>query len=133
MTTDLTCLLLLALWSIPLNHAPAIGRIAKAGAQWGLGNREIQPEVPAWVGRADRAQRNHHDNLAMIAVVILIAHATGQASGDTATASLVILAARIAHGLFYIAGIGPLRSLSYVVALAAMLSIAWQCLSPLLG
>jgi uncharacterized MAPEG superfamily protein len=128
MTTDLTCLLLLALWSIPLNHAPAIGRIAKAGAQWGMGNRDTQPEVPDWVGRADRAQRNHHDNLAMIAVVIVIAHATGQASSAIATASIVVLVARIAHGLFYIAGIGPLRSLSYVVALAAMLSIAWQCL-----
>lgn len=134
MTTDLICLLLLALWSIPLNHVPAIGRISNAGAEWGMGNRDTQPEgLPAWVGRADRAQRNHHDNLAMIAVVILVAHATGHADASTATASIVILAARVAHGLFYIIGIGPLRSLSYVVALAAMVSIAWKCISPLLG
>ena len=91
MTTDLICLLLLALWSIPLNHAPAIGRIVTAGAEWGMGNRDTQPEgLPVWVGRADRAQRNHHDNLAMIAVVILIAQATGQADAATATSSIVI-------------------------------------------
>jgi len=134
MTTDLICLLLLALWSIPLNHAPAIGRIATAGVEWGMGNRETPPEgLPAWVGRADRAQRNHHDNLAMIAVVILIAQVTGQADAATANSAIVILAARVAHGLFYIAGIGPLRSISYVVALVAMASIAWKCISPLLG
>jgi len=130
----LLCLLLLALWSIPLNHAPALGRIAKAGAEWGMGNRDTQPEeLPLWVGRADRAQRNHHDNLGMIAVVILIAQATGNVDAATATSSIVILAARVAHGLFYIIGIGPLRSISYVVALAAMASIAWKCISPLLG
>jgi uncharacterized MAPEG superfamily protein len=134
MTTDFICLLLLALWSIPLNHAPAIGRMTKAGTQWALGNRDSQPEgLPGWVGRADRAQRNHHDNLAMIAVVILVAQATGRADDSTATAALVILVARVAHGLFYIAGVGLLRSLSYVVALAAMLSIAWHCIAPLLG
>ncbi len=134
MTTDLTCLIFLALWSIPLNHAPALGRIAKAGAEWGMGNRDSQPEdLPDWVGRADRAQRNHHDNLAMIAVIILIAQLTGVANEATANSAIVILVARVAHGLFYIAGIGPLRSLSYVVALAAMASIAWQCISPLLG
>ncbi|NJN32636.1 MAG: MAPEG family protein [Synechococcales cyanobacterium RM1_1_8] len=133
MTTDLTCLLLLALWSIPLNHAPALGRASVAGLGWAMGNRETQPEVPDWVGRADRVQRNHHDNLAMIAVVILVAQVMGVANDTTATASIVILAARIAHGLFYIAGIGPLRSLSYVVALAAMVAIAWQCLAPLVA
>lgn len=64
MTTDTTCLLILALWSIPLNHLPTLARVTQAGVAWGLGNREQKPEVAAWVERADRAQRNHHDRLA---------------------------------------------------------------------
>ncbi len=127
MTVDLICLTVLALWTVPLNHIPAIARISAAGnVAWGLGNRESQPETPPWVGRADRAQRNHHDNLAMIAVIVLIAQITGQANGITAAASIAMVALRVLHGIFYIAGIGPLRSLSYAGALAAMFVIVWQ-------
>jgi uncharacterized MAPEG superfamily protein len=129
---DLLCLLLLALWSIPLNHAPAIARLLKADVKWALGNRDILPETPPWVGRADRAQRNHHDNLATIATVILLAQLSGQANAMTGLAALIILLARVGHGLFYIAGIGPLRSLCYAIALLGTLAIAWQSLSLML-
>lgn len=129
LSTDLLCLLLLALWGILLNHAPAIARVASADVKWAMGNRDTQPDVAPWVGRADRAQRNHHDNLAMIAVVILIAQISGQADSFTALCSVIVLGARVGHGLFYIAGIGILRSLSYATALAAMVAIAWQTVS----
>ena len=131
-TTDLICLLLLALWSVPLNHAPALGRVfsgdTKAGLEWAMSSRDEPREGPLWVGRADRAQRNHHDNLALTATVILVAQITGQANEITATASVVILAARVAHAVFYLAGISPLRSLSYVVALLGTFAIVWQIL-----
>lgn len=123
MTTDLICLLILALWTLPLNHIPAIGRASKAGLDWAMSNRDRQPEVPEWVGRADRAQRNHLDNLAMIASVILIAQITGKADGTTAIASIVLLLARIAHSLTYLAGLPLPRSLSYFVSIAALLTI----------
>jgi len=114
MTTDLLCLLLLALWSVPVNHIPAFGRVSEAGIEWAAGNREKTVEGPAWVGRADRAQRNHHDNLAMIAAVILIAHFSGQADGVTAIAAIAILVCRVLHWAAYVAGIGIVRSLAYV-------------------
>ncbi|MEM8502780.1 MAG: MAPEG family protein [Cyanobacteria bacterium P01_D01_bin.1] len=126
MPTELTCLLLLALWSIPLNHIPAIARISEAGVEWAAGNRDKYIEGPLWVGRADRAQRNHHDNLAMIAVVILVAQVTGQTDGWTANAAIAILAFRVLHGVFYIAGIGPVRSLAYVCSLAGIGVILWR-------
>lgn len=132
LSLDLLCLLLLALWTFPLNHAPAIGRILSADAKWALGNRDTIPDTPPWVGRADRAQRNHHDNLAMIATVIVLAHLTGQANDSTNLAAVVILAARIGHGLFYIAGIGPVRSLCYAIGLVGTVAIAWQSLSLIL-
>lgn len=101
MTLDLICLLILALWSIPLNHIPAIGRIKAGGVEWGMSNRDTLPDVPLWVGRADRAKQNHHDNLTAIAVVILIAQVTGQNDQITAIASVAIVVLRILHSLSY--------------------------------
>lgn len=129
MTTDLACLLALALWSIPLNHIPAFGRVAQAGIAWGASNREKAVEGPPWIGRADRAQRNHHDNLAAIATVILIAQITEQADSITAGAAIAILTARIAHSLAYIAGIGPARSLAYFASIIGLGVIVWRILT----
>lgn len=120
MTPDLICLLILALWSIPLNHIPALGRIKAAGVEWGMGNHETLPDTPSWVGRADRAQQNHHDNLAAIAAIILIAQVTGQNDEMTAIASIAIVVFRILHSLVYIAGIPILRTLAYAGSLAGV-------------
>ncbi|MDX2097898.1 MAG: MAPEG family protein [Leptolyngbyaceae cyanobacterium bins.59] len=126
MTTDLTCLIILALWGLVLNHGPAIGRVKTAGLDWALSNREKLVEAEPWVGRADRAQRNHHDNLAMIAVVILAAQVAGQADSVTAIASIVLVTARILHGVTYVAGIPTARSGAYFIALLALLVIVWR-------
>ena len=131
MTTDLYCLLALALWSVVLNHIPAIARVSAAESplKWGLGNRDTMPEVMPWVGRADRAGRNHHDNLAMIAAVILIAHVSGQADEGTAIASIALLCCRVIHGVAYIAGVPALRSLAYVGSITALGFMVWQILT----
>jgi uncharacterized MAPEG superfamily protein len=126
MSLDFICLIILVLWSIPLNHIPAIARVKSGGIAWGMSNREKAPEVSDWVERADRAQRNHHDNLAMIATVIVIAQLTGQANTTTGIASAAILGFRIGHGLAYIAGIGSVRSLCYFGSIIALLVIVWQ-------
>ncbi len=126
MPTELLCLLLLSLWSIPLNHIPALGRVSEAGVEWAAGNRDKTVEGPTWVGRADRAQRNHHDNLAMIAAVILIAQVTGHTDGWTANAAIAILAFRVLHGVTYIAGLGPVRSLAYVGSIISLGVIVWR-------
>jgi uncharacterized MAPEG superfamily protein len=123
MTIDLGCLLVLGLWSLVLNHTPAIARMKVLGLAWGAGNREETPMVVApWIGRADRAQRNHLDNLPMLAIVILIAHVTGKHDGITAAASVVIVVARMLHSLAYIFGI-KLRPFFYLVSIVAMLAI----------
>jgi uncharacterized MAPEG superfamily protein len=131
MNPDLWCLLALALWSIPLNHIPAIARVSSAESPlaWGMSNRETMPIVKPWVERADRAQRNHHDNLAMIATVILVAQVTGQTDGVTAIASIALLGFRVIHGLTYILGIPALRSLAYVGSIIALGVIVWHILT----
>ena len=126
MTPDLICLLILALWTILLNHIPALARTVHSDLAWGIGNREKMPDVPPWVGRADRAQRNHHDNLPMIASVILIAQVTGQIDDVTGIASIVLVSLRLLHSLTYIFGVIIVRSIAYFGALAALLAIVWQ-------
>jgi uncharacterized MAPEG superfamily protein len=124
MTVDLGCLLALALWSLMLNHTPAIGKIKAMGGEWAMSNRDETPTAVApWIGRADRAQRNHSDNLPMLAIVILIAHITGRHDSITAIASAVILVSRVGHSLSYIAGITQLRPLCYLVSLLGMFTI----------
>ncbi len=126
MTIDLACLLFLALWTIPLNHIPAIARAKYGSIEWVTGNRETLPKVPAWVDRADRAQRNHLDNLAMTAAVILIAFVAGKTDQVTAIASIVLVVFRVSHGIIYMLGIPKVRSLLYFGALLALLVIVWQ-------
>ncbi len=129
MSLDLISLLVLALWTLPLNHIPAIARTSQAGVAWGMGNRDTMPDVPEWVGRADRAQRNHHDNLATIAIVILLAHVTHQTDGVTGIAAAFVVACRILHGGFYIAGIGPARSLCYLGSIVGLLAIVGRIIT----
>jgi uncharacterized MAPEG superfamily protein len=128
MTVDLGCLLALALWSFVLNHAPAVGKIKAMGGEWAMSNRDEAPttNIAPWIGRADRAQRNHLDNLPMLAIVILIAHITGRHDSITAIASAVILVSRVGHSLSYIAGITQLRPLCYLLSIIAMFTIVKQ-------
>ncbi|MEM8637648.1 MAG: MAPEG family protein [Cyanobacteria bacterium P01_G01_bin.54] len=120
MTLDLIALLVLALWTVPLNHLPALARMQTAGVQWALSNRAENPNIPDWVGRADRAQRNHLDNLALIATIVLLAHAVGRVDHITAIAAVVITTSRISHSLFYLIGQPLARSLSYFVSILAL-------------
>ncbi len=126
MSTELICLIGLALWTLPLNHLPAIARVSTGGVKWAMGNRDTQPDIAPWVGRADRAQRNHLDNLPMIAAVILTTAVTQQTDAITAWAAIVLVAARLAHGLFYLAGIGILRSGAYFVSVLALGTIVYR-------
>lgn len=126
MTPDLICLLVLALWTLPLNHIPALARFQQADLAWALSNRDTSPDVPPWVGRADRAQRNHLDNLAMIAAIILITAVTSQNDDITAIAAIVVVAMRITHSLAYIAGQPVVRSSAYAVSVLALFTIVWR-------
>lgn len=96
-----------------------------AGTTWGIGNRTEQPQVPDWVGRADRAHKNLIDNLPLYAVAILAVAVAGRSDSTSAIAAAVLLGARVLHSALYIAGVTFLgmRSGAYFVALLATLTI----------
>ena len=75
----------MALWSLPLIYAVPFGKMRHGGGtlsdglSWGFGNRDTDPaSVPAWVGRAERAGRNHFENLPMFAILVLVLHVSGK-------------------------------------------------------
>ncbi|MEI6441259.1 MAG: MAPEG family protein [Alphaproteobacteria bacterium] len=128
MTPDLWILLSLALLTELLTMPPLIARgAAPGGVRWIFYNRDTELSgVAAWGGRAVRAHDNLADNLAMYAVVIGIAVATGATNHSTFIAGVVLLVARILHPIVYIAGIPYLRTAVFAVAQLAMLAYVWQ-------
>ena len=71
--------------------------------------------------RADWAQQNAFEAFPAFAAAIIIAHATGGAAQATInTLALIWVAARVAHGICYLADKSSLRSLSYFVAMASV-------------
>jgi len=123
MTTDLWMLVLFTLWGLVLIYIPSGGRLRAAGVAWALGNREHHPEFPAWIGRAQRAAANHAENWPLFAAAVVVVHLAGRADDVSALACQVFLGARVAHAVFYLAGLIGVRTLAYYVAIAALLTV----------
>ena len=106
-----------------------IGAVAadmKNGMAWGLGNRENIPALDGWGGRAQRAYVNMAESLLPFACLVLIAHSLGRTGDLSALGAEIFLISRLAHAIFYIAGIKGLRSLAYFGGIAGMVMIIVQ-------
>ena len=124
MTIDLWMLVWTALLCSMMPAAYLIGRLqVPGGMEWGLGNREMPLEVPAWAARAERAHANLVENLPVFAVLVLVAHIAGQADALTATGATLFFLARVAHAVVYTAGITTIRTVMFFVGLAGELLI----------
>jgi uncharacterized MAPEG superfamily protein len=124
-TIDLWCLVGLTLWTLPLIFLPPVGKMRIHGVAFGVGNRDVEPEVPAWVKRAERASANHRENLPMFAVIVLVLHVTGKADDVSAAWSITYVIGRVLHSVLYWFGINKLalRSVAFYVALGALLML----------
>ena len=119
MTTDLLMLVLSGVLAVAMPLTYAAGRMARpGGTRWALGNRGEPLEVAEWTGRAHRAHLNLVENLPTFAILVLVAHVTGEASEVTALGSMIFVGARLAHAVVYIAGIIVLRTIVFYVAIA---------------
>ncbi|WP_299489050.1 MAPEG family protein [Acaryochloris sp. IP29b_bin.137] len=128
MTTVLVCALALAMWSLPLNYIPTLARFAAGGMDWAMSNRDTLPDIPPWAQRAERAQRNHFENLPMLVVALLVVQLSGQTNPIINLAAVSMVGFRIFHAFAYIIGIPLLRSLGFFGALLSLLTILWQLL-----
>ena len=82
-------------------------------------------ELTAGGAGAWGAQMNQWEALAVFMAVTLMAHIQGvDPAGSWATASMIWLAARVLHGVFYIMGNAPLRVVSFVTGIVMSVWIA---------
>jgi len=127
MTTDLWMLTLTSLLNLLLPMIAVIGlQLRPGGLEYGLGNRETQFPLADWAERGKRAHNNMTENLAIFAVLVLVAHVSGKANETTALASVVYFAARVAHAVVYTAGIKVVRTVVFFVGIGAELVILSQ-------
>jgi uncharacterized MAPEG superfamily protein len=130
LTTDLRILVYTGVLSLLLPMVYLVGRvITPGGLKWGVGNRGGEMRFPGWSERAQRAHANLVENLAPFAILVLVAHLSGQANDLTALGARIFFWARLAHAVVYIAGITGLRTLIFLVSVAAEILILVQILS----
>src|ERR1051326_1172356 len=119
MTTDLWMLVATGLWAALIPTIYAVGRFqVPGGAAWAFGNRDTTLAVAPWVSRAVRAHENLTENLALFAILVLVAHVARKSNGATALGATLFFIGRIAHTVTYTAGLIYVRTAVFFVAAA---------------
>lgn len=121
MTIPLWCLLIVTF--LPFAWVAVAGqqRMQQFGSIDNRGPRQQQMQLTGLGARAMAAHQNAWEALAMFTAAVLTAHLNGATTGQAATAAMLFVIARIAHGLFYLADLDKLRSLSWMVGLGAVI------------
>lgn len=88
-----------------------------------IGNRQDMPVVTGAAGRAQRAHRNLLETLPLFAALVLLVLVTRRTTAGTALATEVFLGARVAFAIVYLTGIPWLRTIVWLVALAALIPL----------
>lgn len=129
MTTDLWMLAYMVLFGFAIQLPISVARMrVEGGLRWSLGNRESDFDVPQWIQRACRAQRNHWDAVIPFAALALTAHVSETANEMTALVATVFFGLRVLYCVVYIAGITTVRTLVWTLGQLCLVMIFLQLL-----
>jgi len=127
MTVDLWVLIMSCGLAFFISSVPLFRAMRQ---QWGfkamLGGRDDVQPLTGWGGRVVRAHSNLIDNLVLFGAVVLSVHAVGLSNDFTALGSVIFLACRVAHAIFYIGGVPVLRTVVYLGGAAGTMMVASQ-------
>lgn len=129
MTTGLALLMAAAGLYFVMDMVPSLQKLRTAGPGKLMGNRDAMPELSGWAARAQRAHANLGRSLPIFAILVLSGHALGVTGGGVAVGAHLYFWAYVVHQASYIAGIGPLRSLAWGVAVLGMATVAGAVLA----
>ena len=129
MTVELQMLVYASLLSVALALPPLLATIQAGGLSYAGGNRDEAIEMPAWGGRAARAQMNLLANLPAFAALVLVASVAGVSNDETAFGAQLFFWARAAHAVIYVAGVPWVRAVAFVASLGGMFGIAAEVLA----
>ncbi len=125
MTIDLWMLVGAAALQWVLIMADATLFIMANGVPTASGNRDGDLAEPSPLNaRLKRCSENMQENLPMFAILVLVAHVSGQADSLSALGAEVFLAARIVHAGVYAVGVTYLRTAVWSVSIVGMAMIA---------
>lgn len=120
----------LLVWSAVLALVQVVVAAIAANSQVGLpmlaGNRDNMPALTGWALRAQRAHLNMLESLVVFAILILVAHVTGQNNAMTLLGAQLFFWGRVAHAIVYLIGIPWLRTAVWAVSFAGILLVLFQ-------
>ena len=131
MSIEVSVAVVTALFTLLLVLAFGMGAIRPLGLKTIMGNRENMPVLTGWVGRAQRAHVNALENLLPFAVIAIAVQLANVSNGLSQAAALIFLAARLLHGITYLAGVQGVRTLAWNTGFAATIAMALPLLSVL--
>lgn len=124
MSTPLWCLAVVALLPYVWSTVSTVHRSRQFGAKTDNKNPRVQQAQLTGAGaRAVAAQQNAWEALPFFTAGVVVAELAGAAVGAAAALSLVFVAARIAHGIFYVTDLDKLRSLSFGVGALCVIGL----------
>ena len=122
--------LMYLVWSAALTFVLVLIAVAGATLQCGLptlaGNREGLPKMMGWAGRAQRAHLNMLESLILFAVLVFVAQLAGVHNPMTLLGAQLFFWGRVAHAVFYIAGIPWVRTAAWGVSVVGLVLIFVQ-------
>ena len=109
-------LAILQLWIIPM-------ALNFKNLGWMMSNRDEDLDISSmlYLQRINKSTANLYESLPAFLALVLLSLLMGV---DTSTAACVWLLARVAHLVFYVTGIGVLRTLSWLTSLGALVYMA---------
>ena len=109
-------LTLLQLWIIPM-------ALNFKNLSWMMSNRDEDLDTSSnlYLQRVNKSTANLYESLPAFLTLALLSLVLGV---DTSSAACVWLIARVGHLIFYVAGIGLLRTASWLISLGALVCMA---------
>lgn len=117
----------IALWCVLAAGVLPLGFVGYAKlAGGGYDNSAPRPFLAGLDGRTQRAhwaEQNGYEAFPLFGAGVLTAQYLGAAQGSTDMLAMIFVAARVAHGFCYIAGLAPMRSLVWTIGFAASIGL----------
>jgi len=109
-------LTLLQLWIIPM-------ALNFKNLSWMMSSRDVDLDTSSnlYLQRVNKSTANLYESLPAFLALALLSLVLGV---DTSSAACVWLIARVGHLIFYVAGIGLLRTASWLISLGALVCMA---------
>lgn len=123
MTTPLWCLTIVVFIPIILAFIGSYFKTQQFGTLDNKNPREQAVELSGAGSRANAAQSNAWEALAMFTVAVLVSHLAGVPAEEAAPWTIAFVVARLLHAIFYISDLDKARSVSFLAGIVCIVTL----------